>query len=276
MKFITKLLLALLIGLPATVAVAQSPDAKNDDGQAYVRMAAKRVELAREEYDKANVATTQIRQSIREKTGRIDVERTSLERVANKLDQDLQTLELEQAGSHARIEAIEEAIAQQSKRVEKASVSDEVIAELQKVADARERQLKMVENERKTGAAPDAALQEAIAALAEARAKVAERRQVVFAGNGGDALTSLNRELMSLSISDRERRAKIFFLEAQLAKITPELSATRELEFQENMLGQAMVDLRREQQNLRQLQMDASETSGKPAAPQTKPAKSLF
>jgi len=181
---------------------------------------------------------------------------------------------LEEAGSKARIQAIEEAVAEQSKRVQKASMEDPVIAELQKVAEARERQLKLVENERKAGTVTDTALQEAIAALAEARAKVAERRQTVFTGNGGDALTSLNRELLTLSIADRERHAKIQYLEAQLAKITPELGASMDLEFRERDLAQAMTDMRRAEANLRELQLSASETPEKHTPPETRPAKS--
>jgi hypothetical protein len=287
MTVIHRIFVTLLVGMSAAVASGQTSDSKpaptpasqtslfgQSDLQAELRFATRRAELIRQEYEKAYMQTLDLRQAIRAKTGRMDVERGSLDSLANKLDQDLQTLALEQAGSHARIEAIEEAIAEQSKRVEKASASDQVIAELEKVADARERQLKIVENERKTGVGTDAALQEAIAALAEARAKVAERRQAVFTGNGGDALTSLNRELLSLSIADRERRAKIQFLDAQLAKITPELGRTLELELQERNMAIAMSDLRLAEANLRELRLSASEAAEKPAAPQTKPAKS--
>jgi hypothetical protein len=251
---------------------AEERDAKALN-EAYAE-AVRREKLAQDAYEIAWKETLLLRNDIRNKTGKVDISHNSLEATASKLDRDLEALQLEEVGSEARMKALEDAVATQARRVEKASQADPVIAELEKVADARERQLKIVENERKTGVVPDAALQDAIAALAEARAKTAERRQAVFVTNGGDTLGALNRELLNLSIADHERRAKLEFLESQLHKITPMLDSSSQLQFQERELSEAMNELQAARQNVRQCQLWVSEHPSKPAQPQTRPSKS--
>ncbi len=80
---------------------------------------------------------------------------------------------------------------------------------------------------------PDGDLSNAAAALAEAKAKVAERRQLVATQAGGDALPAWNRELLNLSITEAEVQAKLRFLQDRrdrLAKCLPALDEVTRLE----------------------------------------------
>jgi chromosome segregation ATPase len=275
MRLVKTVVIAAMCALPvSTLAQSTRPSTRpaNDSERDAVSLfgdvpsperrlsnAVRRLSQAEGEYEEARNRDAGLRADLRGRTGRVDVSRNNLETYADKLDKDLEALSLEQAGATARMAALEEALQAQMKRVEAASKEDTVIAEYQKVADARERQYAMIERERKAGLSTDTSLQDAIAALAEARAKVAERRQAVFTANGGDTLAALNRELLNLSIADRERQAKIKYLGTELKKLSDALSLTQDLQLREKMMAQAIINLQRAQSEVTRVRSDIAD-----------------
>jgi chromosome segregation ATPase len=172
-----------------------------------------RLKKAVQEYEAAKNAAAELEHVLHALTQRAETSKASLSKAASHLDEEAEALALEQAGADARQKALEAAIAQQSKRAEAAVQKDEVAAELQKVVDARTAQAKRTEQMQATGAVANTDLDSVMAALAEARARLAERRQQTAATAGGAALAEWNKELLNLSVANAERHAKLKFLE---------------------------------------------------------------
>jgi chromosome segregation ATPase len=172
-----------------------------------------RLKKAEQEYDQARDAAAELERKLHALTQRAETSRSSLSKAASHLDEEAEALALEQAGADARQQALEVVIAQQAKHAEAAVKDDPVAAELQKVVDARAAQSKRTEQLYKTGAVDAPNVDGAAAALAEARARLAERRQQSAAAAGGAALADWNRELLNLSVANAERHAKLKFLE---------------------------------------------------------------
>ena len=94
-----------------------------------------------------------------------------------------------------------------------------MLAELQKVVDAREKQLDLTKKSYAAGQNTSAEVQQVAAQAAEARAKVAERKRDALTSAGGEALGALNRELRMLSIDRAEQEARYKLVSDQLDRI---------------------------------------------------------
>jgi chromosome segregation ATPase len=183
--------------------------------------------------DQARQMYQKLQNELRDRTGRIDVAPESLRRAAARLETELESLQLDAAGGAARTKALEATIAEVAARGQDAAKRDEVAAEYEKVASAREQALK---NAEALAAQKTISLQElenARATLAEAKARLAERRINAVAAAGGGALAEWNRELLNLSLDAQERRARMAFLKDSLERIRqglPMLDQMQELE----------------------------------------------
>jgi chromosome segregation ATPase len=227
-----------------------------------------RLKKADQEYDAAKNAAGELEHVLHALTQRAETSKASLSKAASHVDEEAEALALEQAGANARQEALEVAIAQQSKRAEAAVQSDEVAAELQKVVAARTAQVKRMEQLQATGAVPNTDVDGATAALAEARARLAERRQQTAAAAGGAALADWNRELLNLSVANAERHAKLKFLEDRRQGLAEALQKAEDL----SRYKDAMTRAESERRNARR-DLDNAEESLRTlrATPTTKP-----
>jgi hypothetical protein len=160
------------------------------------------------------------------------------------MDEEVEALALDQAGADARQKALEAAIAQQAKRAEAAVQDDAVATELQNVVDARTTQLKRTQQLHATGNTTDTSVDGAMAAVAEARARLAERRQQTAATAGGAALADWNRELLNLSVANAERHAKLKFLEERRQGLAEALPMANELDRYRTVAERAEIDRR--------------------------------
>jgi len=229
-ELVALVLLTVAPGRAQTTQPAQSWDPN-------VRSATSRLKLAENDYDKARLECAELESVLRDRTGRVDVSQKGLQGYANQLQSELDLLTLQEIGSHARSRALEEEVAKQLSEAARVSHEDSVAEELQKLADAREKQMQLIEQQYKQAVTTAAAVQEATSALADARAKLAERRQTVIINAGGDIVQALKRELLNLNIDTVERQAKMEFLQKELARIKPGLEQSRELDLQEQMLS---------------------------------------
>jgi chromosome segregation ATPase len=195
--------------------------------------AERQVERAMAALDQARHMHQQLQGELRDKTGRIDVAPESLRRAAARLENELESLQLDAAGGAARTKALETTIADVAARGQDAAKRDEVAAEYEKVASAREQALKNAEALALQKTISMQELENARATLAEARARLAERRINAVAAAGGGALAEWNRELLNLSLDAQERRARMAFLKDSLDRIRqglPMLDQMQELE----------------------------------------------
>lgn len=177
------------------------------------------VRSIREARDAAAAKLDAYRMELRKETGRLDVTPANLREAMSKLQDEHQQLELDLRGKEARAAAIADTIAQLTKEASAKNNGDDVLAELQQVVEAREKQLDLMKKNAAAGVNTPVEVQQVAAQAAEARAKVAERKRDALAAAGGEALTSLNRELRMLSIDRAEQEARFKLVSQQLDSI---------------------------------------------------------
>jgi hypothetical protein len=205
--------------------------------RAGVDRAARDVAEARAALDELRAAFRNVEHEIRQTTGRADVSVEAIRASVPKLDEERQTLKLQVIGKEARQAALAATIERLAKAAAERASGDPVAAELQKVVDAREQAVKMNQAAHEAASVSAREVADAEAVLAEARARLLERRDAVARASGGELLEALNRELATLSIDAAESQAKLAALDALLAKYVDA----------EELLGRA-DDVRRERQ----------------------------
>jgi hypothetical protein len=177
------------------------------------------LEAAEKRLAQAADKARRLREELRQVADRADVSAAGIQSAVASLEEERQRLELDVLGKNARREALEEQIAVQSERAAKKVEEDPVMAELRKVVELREDQLKRLEEQHTAGMAPRADLDEAMARLAELRAKLLERRQQATIEAGGEVLATFNRELLTLSVDLREMNARLEFVNKRLDRL---------------------------------------------------------
>jgi len=214
----------------------------------------KRVDIAEATAQAANRELKELRQKLRDLSGRSDVSPKTLMSALANMDDELQRLQLESLSKESRQKALEEQIAALTERVQKRIESDPIAAEFQKVVEAREERIKTTKQMYESGTASREEMSQAVAQAAEAKAKLLQQQRDSSAAAGGTALEAFNRELMTLSIDSRELEAKTKYLQERL----PRLREAVELLDDYNRIQQRAADANsaldealREQRNVR-------------------------
>jgi len=169
----------------------------------------------------SNRALRQTRERIGElqkKVGRSDVSWDGMFREVERLEKEKQSLEMERAGREARRAALERAVHGTSEQARVQIASDAVIAELERLVLLLEEQVKAMKEIRDKGRVSEQDLTDLQIRLAEAKGRLAARREAVLQAAGGDLLAKLNAELTMLSIDAAECDARLKAIEEQLGK----------------------------------------------------------
>jgi chromosome segregation ATPase len=184
-------------------------------------------ERLKAEHDRAQVELAQgrqeltdLRDKLREGTGRAEA---SVERIRNdlaQLEDARQEVQLELESKAARMGALSENVAKLSMKIDQAIQGDAVSAELQKVVEARDQKAERVKKMVESGAANRADYDEAVAEAAEARARLMDRRSDAAERAGAGTLQDWNRELMRLSVDSAELQARLDKLNQRLKAYT--------------------------------------------------------
>ena len=238
-----KTLLPILVAafmLPAT-AGAQEVSSAGNARDAAVAKAAMEAERASMKLRDAQGAVDARRDKLSETSGLISATPDTVRQLAERLQSERETLELEEAAAKGREAAITEAIAKTTERLRTRADVDEVIKQLDAVVAVRQAQLDRVRQLQNNGAAPRAEVESAEAGLATARADVALAKQKT-SGASTDLLEALNRELINLAITRQERLSRLQYIQSRLKTLTPALAQTRDLEM-------AMHDFQRAQRD---------------------------
>jgi chromosome segregation ATPase len=220
----------------------------------------KDIKESQQRIDQTRAELAKFRDQLRQKTGRIDVSATQLNEAALKIDDQRQDLELEKLGKQSRIKAIQDAVARLSTQVEQKVKDDPIAAELQKVVDAREAQVKYAQAKTKAGREFAQDLEDAIAQAAEAKAKLLERQRESAADAGGGQIDALNQELTTLNIDLAEIDAKLTALNQDRDGLQWALDHVDQLTHLSATLADEQKDLDSAKQNLRQTQERLNQT----------------
>lgn len=181
-------------------------------------------------------ALRQRRRHLGEKLGRADVSAQQLRQTVLNLEAQREALELDDAGAHARRQALEKAINAAAARAEDSAASDPAVAELKALVKVREAQVARMAELRKAGAVPEAEIDNAQAQLAEARASLAQREREAATARGGDSLAIWNRELVELTVAQAERSARLAYINERLKLLKDSMDEVDELDQAEQNL----------------------------------------
>jgi hypothetical protein len=152
--------------------------------------------------------------------GLADFSADGVRQLANAMEIQCETAELDLQAKTARQKALADAMYDLHMRVQDAARNDPVAVELQKVADVRQKELDSL-NPRSVS--PE--MNKAEIALAEAKAAVLERQETVATAAGGDTITAWNRDMISLSVDLAELHARVDLLQKRLKAMRPLISA---------------------------------------------------
>jgi len=184
----------------------------------------KRDEL-RNDIEQASDEQRKVSDVIRKEAGLADASPEGVHAIAQKLEAESESAQLELKAKSARHDALAQAIAKLSAEAEARGKDDPVAAELAKVVEAREKEVERKRQAFGQRAASNGEVDEAVGAAAEARARLIERKMTAAATAGGDTVAAWNRELLGLSIDLAELRARAEALDVRLQQITHALSA---------------------------------------------------
>jgi len=174
---------------------------------------------AKEKAGKLSAEMDALREELRKITGRPYTTAEGVRLSVEKMGQEQQALELDLMAQSARRKAIDRAIALETDRLQQLVKKDPIADELAKVVRAREQELVRIRQLRDTAAASESDVIKAEATLAEAMARLLERREAAMTAAGGDVLTSWNRELLNLSVDEAEKQMRYKVLTERLDRM---------------------------------------------------------
>ena len=198
--------------------------------QQQVQMAQQQLERAEKERAAAMDKTEATRQEIRSATGRADVSPEGLRQAITKLQEQQETLLLDEAGAGGRRQGLSEAIAKLTQQVKNKADTDAAVDELTQVVALREKELQRMQQLDATHTIPQQTLEDAQAKVADARLKLIEARRQTIGNANAESLEMWNRELMSLSVAEVERRARLKFIQERLNRLSAVVPKIDELE----------------------------------------------
>lgn len=219
--------------------------------------AMKYVDAAQQRSAEAEQQIKQIRQRLRDLSGRSDISHQTLTNALSAIDEEVQKLKLERLAKESRRRALEEEIAKATKRIETRVESDSIAAELQKVVEAREQSVQQLRRMHESGQASQTEVAEGVAKAAEARARLLQQQRDAAAAAGGSALETFNRELMTLAIDAREIEAKLDYLEERLPALRAAVELLDESVRTENEARDARQNLDQARETMRRIRLHA-------------------
>ncbi len=257
-----KTLVVLFVGLCASLPLSSSVTTFAEDPttapatrgtlQEQITAAEEELRAAKKKESEAYTAYSTVAQDLGAKTGIAQLRNDTLLSEIQKASEAIAPLKLESVAAEARANALAKFYATYSEQAKLAARSDEIAAELQKVVEAREKQLATLSQLNKNGQSSSADLYSAQAALAEAKAKVAERRREAATSAGGDELAGLKKEDIKLSLDAAERSARIQYLTQRLELLNKSMQTLEEARV-EHRLDDAEQNLQRAQERLKRL-----------------------
>ncbi len=173
-------------------------------------------ELARAEQELH--AVLESRRELPRKAGRSDLRRDAVLDEIRQLESQRRQLEMNHAALEARRKAVLTQIQDTAEKAKAKAKDDPVAKELEKIVAIRLEAIERLHKMPKEVLARDE-LSKAQAVLAEAKARLAQRREETARSAGNQLLEQLNAELASLSLDTAENEARLVFITRQLAEI---------------------------------------------------------
>jgi chromosome segregation ATPase len=249
--------------------VAQIEDAK----QAY-GLAQRRREESRQRMEGAQ-------QELANQTGAVDVSPATIRQLLSSLQTQRETVQIDLAAKQARRDALAEQISKFSEQIRAKVRDDPVATELEKVVAFKEEGIEQKKKLHEQGQVSNSELSESLGAVAEARAKLFERREQAALAAGGDILSGWNKELMTLTVDLAELQARAKSIDERLFRFNHTSDALRELDEYQQTLAEQKRQLNEMEQRLNEAEMNYARhhvgftviSSKDDPAPATQPAQ---
>ena len=202
----------------------------------------------------------QLRKQIREVAHRADVSVKNINEAVTRLEEERQKLELDQMGKAARRSALEKEIAEQTAKIQQKAAADPIGEELKTVVKARMQHADQLQKLHDSGQASMTEVSDAMAAAAEARAKLLERQRDAATEAGGDAIANLNHELLNLTVDLRELDARLEYVKQRLPGLLDAIDRVDDLDRAQGDLAIARDELVAADKELRQFNLRTNRT----------------
>ena len=196
--------------------------------QQQVQLAKKSLEEAEKDRAMAMDRTEATRQQLRNETGRADVSPEGMRQAITKLQEQQEQLLLDQAGAEGRRKGLTEAIDKLTSQMKVKADTDAAVDELKQVIALREKELQRLRQLQE--AVSQKAIEDAQAAVADARLKLIEVRRQAIGNTNAESLEMWNRELINLSVAEIERQARLKFIQDRLNRLSAAVPKIDELE----------------------------------------------
>jgi hypothetical protein len=215
---------------------------------------------------KAKVAQDQIEENqlkarIRALTGgRLDISTDTLQKAAEKLDDQIDDAKLQVDALGARKTAIADEMEAVMKKGQDAVDKDPVVVELLKVVDVRQKEVDRDVQMVAAATMSRSDLDQASAALADAKAQVELQREHAAAGAGGDAMVGLQKELIDVTIDEAEQSVRLDELEKRRAHLEQAIDLANTLDQVRGDEAQSLGDIENGTNALAQARKENSQT----------------
>lgn len=163
-------------------------------------------------------AIHEMQQQVCDAAGQTQFSRPAVLEARYAAETQLRELDTKLVGLRARQKALAEQVARIGQEAEKATTSDAVAAELEKVVKFHEAELERARTRFKAAVCSEQDVDAAEVRLAEARAELARQRQVASANAGGNLLAEINKEVLTLAVDIAETEARREFVSKQLTQ----------------------------------------------------------
>jgi hypothetical protein len=173
---------------------------------------------------------SRLRSTLRQATHRVDVSPETLRGSITRLEDERDKLSLDAEAMGVRRKAIETTIAKISKSAEDQIKGDRVAVELAKLIDARQTELKRMQQLSANNTVSQSDVEAAESKVGEARVRLWERQEIVTKTAGGDLLADLNKELAMLSINMAESEVRLDRLSKSVSDYSKAVDLIDELE----------------------------------------------
>lgn len=216
------------------------------------------IEAARERLRRAEAEMAQLLrdradrlQRLRKITGRTDPAENWTQAIAN-LEEEQQKLKLDLAGQQARRRAIEETIAKITKQAQLQAQEDEIARELEKIVGLRQEEFRSARDllVQGSGQINQNEVTNIEAKVADARARLLERRELAARAAGGDLLSDFNRELLMLTINAAENEARLALIRDTLNRFQEATADVDRLKLMEKNLATEEAEYLRARANV--------------------------
>ena len=188
-------------------------DAVAKQGTQIIKLADEQIQELEKQADGLREKQHELRTAVRDRCG---LSPENVTPILLGLERDRFTLEIEVKLKAARRDSLAQLVAREAKLVQERAGSDEILEHLNKVIEARRTDLARKKQAREANAIAEQEVKDAEVNLAEARIRVAVRREDLGKSHEDSAIDRLNQQLLEISVEMTQDQLRLELLKERL------------------------------------------------------------